>query len=254
MGFLSSIFGSSSSEKQTQESSLSKSDLPSGDRSRDSELVTIMKAKNLDMTSSSIKLTTQDTSRHISVARGNMIESIQEAVENVKNREKQALSHVNGQEEKRLEMEVHAAEDDSKKVINADIDQKEKLIVSSTVLLEASELLAKHINQIYRLKQELGDRSDTEVREDMGQLWMEVDRICEMNIPAYNYIHEHAQDEQELVSVTVNSANLFRNCVKVFSALTRDAGKELQRKQVHQNSQAEFISGDQTIFQEYFDT
>jgi len=181
-----------------------------------------------------------------------MIESIQDGVEKVKNKERKVFGSVNGEEEKRLEIEVHAAEDDSRKVINADIDHREKLIVSSAVLLEASELLAKHINQMYKLKEELGDRTDRDVREDMGELWMETDKIVEMNIPAYNYIHEHAQDEQELMSVTVNSANLFRNCVKVFSALTRDAGKEIRRKQLHENSQAKFISGNQTIFQEYF--
>lgn len=252
MGFLPDIFDSSSNGKDKKPRSRRNSDLPSGGKSSDSELMAIMKAKNLDITSSSIKLTTAKTSNNISVTRSNMLRSIDDGIEKLKRKEKQVFGNLSDREENKLEMEVHAAEDDSKKVINSDIDHREKLIVSSAVLLEASELLASHIDDLYGLKVEIGDRGDGDIRDDMRNLWMEVNRIVEMNMPAYNYIHDHAKNEPELVPVTVKSANLFRNTVKVLSALTIDSGQEIQRKQKYQNEGPDFISSNQTIFQQYF--
>lgn len=252
MSIVSDIFSNSSSEKDKKPKARRNSDIQAGGNSNDSELMAIMKAKNLDMTSSSIKLTTPKTSSKLSVTRSNMLRSIEDGISKVKRKEKKVFGNASNREENKLEMEVHAAEDDAKKVINSDIDHREKLVVSSAVLLEASELLADHIGDLFGLKVAIGDRKDGDIRNDMKNLWMDTNRIVEMNMPAYKCIHEHAKDEPELVPVTVKSANLFRNCVKVFSALTVDSGQELHKKQRYQKKEPDFISSNQTIYRKYF--
>jgi len=255
MDFLPDIFGSSSEGKDDSlDRTRRSSDLPSGDKSRDSELMAVMKGKNLDMTSSEIKLTTSKTSNHMNVTRSNMLGSIEEAVEEIKSIEGEIFNNVSDREEKKLEMEVHAAEDNSQKVINSDVSHREKLLVSSTVLLEASQLIARYLNDLYGLKTDIGDenRTDKEVRAEMKDLWIEVNKLAEMNMPAYSYIHEHARDEPELVECTVKSANLFRNTVKVFSALTKDTGLAFLKKKEYEGSEADFVPSDNTIFEEHF--
>ena len=255
MGLLPNIFGSSNSKtERPSNSGYTPSTVQNNDgTSQDSELMEVMKGKNIDMTSSDVKLSTSRSSQNLSVARSNILGKMDEGVNKTEREARKVIGSVPQAERKRLNGEIQAAEDDSNKIVKADVSNDEKIIASATVLVEASELIREKVSEMFELKTSIGYRDEEAIRQDMKNKYQDTHALVEQNMPAYEYIHENAQHEEGPVQIyVVNAANLFRNSVKVFSALNMDAGTEIQRKKKWDSKKVNFTSSKNTIFRRFF--
>lgn len=254
MGLLPDIFGGSKSKsKRPARESYTPSTVKKKNASNDSELMKVMKGKNIDMTDSDVRLSTSRSSQNLSVARSNILGKMSEGVRKTEREAKKIIGSVPRDERKRLDGEIQAAEDDSSRIVKADVSHDEKIIASATVLVEASELIEERVDEMFELKVSIGDRNEEDVRKDMKQVWQDTASLVEQNMPAYDYIHQHAREEEGPIQVyVVNAANLFRNSVKVFSMLNMDAGKEVQRKKQWDSKKVNFTSSGNTLFKRFF--
>ncbi len=257
MGLLPSIFGGSSDSnksKKPKRSSYTPSTVDKkSSRSSNSEMSRLLSGKGIDMTDSDVKLSTSKSPNNLNVARSNILDKISQGVAKTEREKNKISSQLPREERQRLGRELQAAEDSSADIVRADISQEEKILVSAEVLVEASDLIKKRIDELFELKVSLGDRNEDEIREEMKQLRGEVYSLVDQNMPAYDYIHNNAAGESGAKQIyVVNAANLFRNTVKVFSALSMDSGREIQQKKRWEFKNVDFKSGSDTVFNEFF--
>lgn len=251
MGILPKIFGGSSNDKPKRKSSGSSSVSKKGGSSK-SNLSQIMSADNIDMTASDVKLSAGHTSRNLNVAKSPLLEKMEQGLGKVERERKKITGNLPDGERKRIGRELQSAEDSSANIVKADVAHEEKIIVSAEVLEEASQIIMDRVGKMFELKLSIGDRDEDEIRADMKQLWSEVFSVVEQNMPAYEYIHSNAVNEEQHIKVyAVNSANLFRNNIKAWSMLNKDAGEDIQAYKRWTMQRPNFRSGE-TIYDKFF--
>ncbi|WP_414837912.1 hypothetical protein ACK3SF_00710 [Candidatus Nanosalina sp. VS9-1] len=255
MGILPSVFGSSgnSGNNDVEKKSRTNSTPGTVDGSKSNELRSIMSGDNIDMTDRDVKLSADHTSSHLNVAKSPLLERMNHAVGKVEREKSTIVNKLPASEADKMGRELQAAEDDSAQIVKADINPHEKMVVSGEVLNEASEAIKERVKKMFELKAEIGDRDEDEIREDMKELWRDVYRLVDQNMQAYYFIHDKAANEsREVQAFTVDAANVFRNTVKVWSKLNRDAAGEIQSLKKWRMKRVNFDSGNDTIFQQFF--
>ena len=212
-----------------------------------------MSADNIDLTDRDVKLSADHTSNHLNVAKTPLLKKMGRSVNRVEREKDKIVKQLPAGETDRLGRELQAAEDDSAQIVKADIDPHEKIVVSAEVLNEASDAITDRVEKMFELKAQIGDRDEDKIREEMKELWREVYTIVEQNMQAYYFIHEKASNESRKVQAySVDSANVFRNTVKIWSKLNMDAAGEIKSLKKWRMKKVNFDSGSDTIFQQYF--
>lgn len=253
MSILPSIFGGSNSNQVEKKSKTETTPQRSKNSSNSEELNEIMSGRNIDLTDIDIKLSADRSSNHLNVAKSQLLERMNHAVGKVEREKDTIVNKLPSGKANKLGRELQAAEDDSSQIVKADIDHHEKIIVSGEVLNEASESITKKVEKMFELKADIGSRNEDKIREDMKELWSKVYMLVGQNMPAYYYIHEKARRESgKIQKFTVNSANVFRNTVKIWSKLNRDAANEITSLKKWRMKKVDFDSGNDTIFQQHF--
>ena len=255
MGLLPSIFGGSKS-KEVQSNNSRTNSTPHKARSSESnskELRSIMSGDNIDLTDRDVKLSADHTSKHLNVAKSPLLKKMGRSVTRVEREKDKVVKQLPSGETERLGRELQAAEDDSAQIVKADIDPREKIVVSAEVLNEASEAITDRVERMFELKAQIGDRDEDSIREEMKELWNEVSAIVDQNMQAYYFVHENASEaSRKIQAYSVDSANVFRNTVKIWSKLNLDAADEIKSLKKWRMKKVNFDSGSDTIFQQYF--
>jgi len=255
MSILSLIFSNSKGQETEDPKATEKAPNSfQGSENASEDMVDIINGESIDMTDRDVKLSAERSSSHLNVARSPLINEIERSLRKVHSEKEKIVEQLPSGEPDKLNRELEVAEDSSAKIVDADINQHEKMVVSSRVLNEASEAILDKIQKMFELKTGIGRRDEKEIRDDMKHLWKEVYTLVDQNMRAYHFLYQNAAEEpQKIHFYGVNSANIFRNLVKVWSKLNRDVSSNIKSLEKWRMNRINFESGSDTIFQEFFE-
>lgn len=215
-----------------------------------------MKAKDLSFTDGQIHFSVQGTQNSMNVSRSALLKQFRKDASRVSGGIQKVMKVLPREDAKEVKQDIVKTENtDQELLVNAEISGKEKALVAAEILEEVAEQFEQLTDEIFELKADTTDTNFREKKPEFKEKIREAHDTAQSSIELYYLIKENTDPgNSSIESLANDAANLYKNSIKAFSAVCRDAGGEvgLLEEKVGKDSSPDAGRGGSTVFETFF--
>lgn len=216
-----------------------------------------MSADDFKFTDEKVQFSVQGTQNSMNVSRNALLKQFQRDANRVSGGIEKVVKALPDEDAKEVKKDIVRTENtDQEMLVNADISSEEKILVAAEILEEFAEKFEELTDEMFELKVNTTDTNFRERKPEFKEKIKEAHDTAQSSIEIYYLVKENTDpDNSSLESLANDAANLYKNSIKAFSAICRDAGGEvgMLEEKVGRNPSPEAGRAGSTVFENFFD-